>query len=446
MDRIDWENPVSDHPLNQGLVSWWLAGDENPYWGGPKYFDLLYETNAALSGPTWGTRINPALGFDGTDDYCELDNAVASHVSKPSLPITIEAAVYVASLGAARSIFSNDYKATAYTGVNLILLSTGEVYAAYGDNTGTGSTSRRSGFTGAGVATAGSLLHIVATIRGATDMSISVNGISRSVSYSGSGGAMAYSTGAGRIGYSAFSGFFSGSVHSVRLYGRDVPQPHISTLYDEFRQGYPGVLNRLPKRFFFSLAGGGEVSITPNDATHAHTAESPAITQVHAISPADATHGHTVESPAITQVHAISPSDATHAHTAESPTVTQVHSLAPTDATHGHTAESPSVSEGVAVFPADALHGHTAESPALTQVHIVSPADALHGHAAESPLITQVHVISPADALHAHYADAAVVSTAGQVFVLATWFPTLVGPDTRPHSIEGPSTLFHSLQ
>lgn len=51
---VDWQNPISAHPLNRGLVAWWLAGDENPFWGGPQFRDLFNKTHLSLrTGTTW---------------------------------------------------------------------------------------------------------------------------------------------------------------------------------------------------------------------------------------------------------------------------------------------------------------------------------------------------------------------------------------------------------
>ncbi len=87
---------------------------------------------------------------------------------------------------------------------------------------------------------------------------------------------------------------------------------------------------------------GASVEVVPDDASHAHTVTSPAVTQTHILAPADATHGHTATSPTVTPV--IGPSSATHTHTATSPAVTQTHIVAPSSSSHGHTASSPAVS------------------------------------------------------------------------------------------------------
>ena len=52
-DSVDWQNPVSDHPLNNGLVAWWLAGSPGAY-GGNTWRDLTNKHIGTLtSSPTW---------------------------------------------------------------------------------------------------------------------------------------------------------------------------------------------------------------------------------------------------------------------------------------------------------------------------------------------------------------------------------------------------------
>lgn len=71
---IDLANPVNvHHPLNLGLISWWLAV---PGLDGGKYFyDLCGRNDGTLTnGPTWSNNIPPgavsrSLSFDGVNDF-----------------------------------------------------------------------------------------------------------------------------------------------------------------------------------------------------------------------------------------------------------------------------------------------------------------------------------------------------------------------------------------
>lgn len=77
---INTGGPVSDHPLNYGLVGWWLPLPGNQ--GGSRLFDLKGKYPATLkNAPGWcgGRSAFAALSFDATDDYVEqasLGNAI----------------------------------------------------------------------------------------------------------------------------------------------------------------------------------------------------------------------------------------------------------------------------------------------------------------------------------------------------------------------------------
>lgn len=107
------------------------------------------------------------------------------------------------------------------------------------------------------------------------------------------------------------------------------------------------------------------VSITVQDATHAHTADSPALTQANVLVAADALHAHAADSPALTQANQLVPQDALHGHTAESPALVQANVLAPADAVHAHTADNVGLVFGALLEVADALHIHITDSPTL---------------------------------------------------------------------------------
>jgi len=40
MSAIDWVNPITSHPLNRGLVGWWLASPTKPDWSTLRLLDL----------------------------------------------------------------------------------------------------------------------------------------------------------------------------------------------------------------------------------------------------------------------------------------------------------------------------------------------------------------------------------------------------------------------
>jgi hypothetical protein len=158
-------------------------------------------------------------------------------------------------------------------------------------------------------------------------------------------------------------------------------------------------------------------NVVPGDATHAQTADQPALTQVHEIAVDSATHAQTADAPGVVSVHVLAPSDAVHAQAAEEPTLTQVHVVGPEDATHAQTADQPDVTQAHALAVSDALHTQTADEPVLTQAHAVSANDAAHSQSAESPALTQVHDIGSEDATHAQTAERPNLSLDGAIVV-----------------------------
>ncbi|OGC95308.1 MAG: hypothetical protein A2W25_05170 [candidate division Zixibacteria bacterium RBG_16_53_22] len=145
-----------------------------------------------------------------------------------------------------------------------------------------------------------------------------------------------------------------------------------------------------------------------DDASHAHTAESPALTQHNVLAVQDGAHAHTAETIALVQHNILGIDDAAHGHTAENPTLTAHEastSLTVQDASHSHTADSLALTQHNILSIQDGAHAHTAETPALTQHNILSIADATHGHQAENISLTQHNVLSIADASHGHQAD-----------------------------------------
>jgi hypothetical protein len=83
-DHIDLGNPVSDHPLNRSLASWWLPLPGRA--GGSRLFDIKGGKHGTLTnGPTWvsGGSGLAALSLDGTDDHadCALSSTATDNFS-----------------------------------------------------------------------------------------------------------------------------------------------------------------------------------------------------------------------------------------------------------------------------------------------------------------------------------------------------------------------------
>lgn len=153
---------------------------------------------------------------------------------------------------------------------------------------------------------------------------------------------------------------------------------------------------------------GGTVSLTPASCSHAHTADSPSITQTQTLTPGDASHTHTADDVTLTQEQTLTVDDATHSHTADTTSISQAVPLAPADATHAHTAEDVTLTvDAITLTVADATHLHTADTVAITQEQTLTVADATHSHTADNvSLSINAIELTVDDATHAHMADA----------------------------------------
>jgi hypothetical protein len=191
------------------------------------------------------------------------------------------------------------------------------------------------------------------------------------------------------------------------------------------------------------------LALTSNDAAHAHTAASPALTQTFVFTPNGAQHEHTAASPALVtpypvdqaaHVHAagepalrhlsewsdpatvyvLTPDEASHAHAADAPAITQHHLLAADDATHAHTASSPTLATRVILpDPDQTSHGHTAGESLVRHLsewsdpgggttdtaYLLVSVDARHTHTASAPTLALRVALTANGAAHSHTAS-----------------------------------------
>lgn len=82
------------------------------------------------------------------------------------------------------------------------------------------------------------------------------------------------------------------------------------------------------------------VDLLVDDATHAHSTDAIALTQVHVLTVADATHAQSTDAIALTQVHVLTVNDSTHAQSTDSIALTQTHVLTVDDALHSQSTDS----------------------------------------------------------------------------------------------------------
>lgn len=166
-----------------------------------------------------------------------------------------------------------------------------------------------------------------------------------------------------------------------------------------------------------------------SEATHAHSADSPVLTQAHELAVSEATHAQAADSPVLTQAHTLAVGEATHAHSTDGIDLVEHKTLAVDEAGHAQSVDGIALTQTHQLDVAEASHAHNADSPVLTQVHNLAVADADHAHSADSPVLTQAHALAVDESSHSHSADNVTLDIS----------VTLVVQDgTHGHSVESP--------
>jgi hypothetical protein len=162
---------------------------------------------------------------------------------------------------------------------------------------------------------------------------------------------------------------------------------------------------------------GVEVNLTVASASHGHSVDNVAITQVHGLTVASGSHAQSAESPVLTQVYEIAAQPASHAHIAETLALTQLHELVAQDATHSHAAANVVIVQSHELVAQDASHAHTSDTPVIAVIHNLEVQAASHGHVAESLTLSQVHELAVDSATHLHTAQSPIVKTISIVYL-----------------------------
>lgn len=246
MKQVDWQNPVNwNAPLNRGLVSWWMAGQSSPYWGGPLFRDLCNRHNGNNQGsPFWTGAVGRPNGFgsivfDATDNYVTTEakpgiiHTMASWVYVNSFPITS----YLAILSQIDNSNYNVWLATKISGPNEIL------FYHNSDSLGTSAIG--------GIST-NIWYHVVQTRDGdsiTNGFKVYLNGILYDQDNSG---VSAVHNGPLWFGSQESGGtpirFMDGYIDDVRLYNYSLSASQVYSLYQTSRLGYPVELNRYRRR------------------------------------------------------------------------------------------------------------------------------------------------------------------------------------------------------
>ncbi|HEY4309482.1 MAG TPA: BNR-4 repeat-containing protein [Pirellulales bacterium] len=171
-------------------------------------------------------KIGSGAAFDGSSQYIDLSNNANLKIALPAtLSFWIKKdASYNASTN--YSFLNNDIVfggagGAGRFGIDIEDGGSGTIFVAFGDGTGGGTYRAKEGATALSNATD---YFITCVVRGATDMTIYLNGADDGGSYSGTGGTLAYGSGSGSIGLVQGStnggsngGFFFGKMDEVRI-------------------------------------------------------------------------------------------------------------------------------------------------------------------------------------------------------------------------------------
>ena len=142
-------------------------------------------------------RSAAALAFDGIDDSIELGD----RFNDLMLPFSIAVWVYrpAAAGEGLRALFVSDDEPGRYAGIWFQTDGPGHPSVTFADGGGSGGAFRRT-LTANSAIPADTWVHLVATVRGATDMTLYVNGAQVAGSYSGTGGPLLHTPAPARIG------------------------------------------------------------------------------------------------------------------------------------------------------------------------------------------------------------------------------------------------------
>ncbi|MGE0635469.1 MAG: LamG-like jellyroll fold domain-containing protein [Bacteroidia bacterium] len=157
---------------------------------------------------------------------------------KCQFPFTFSTWIKSNALGARNPIFMNEDHGSAYSGVWINLLQTGEVIASIGNGGVPGSASRKSATTTTQLV-AGTWYHIAVVFNSLSDIDIYVNGAPQTVTYSGAGDALYYymvSGTAGKIGSgvngSGTNAYFNGAIDDLRFWNVALVDIQVQALYN----------------------------------------------------------------------------------------------------------------------------------------------------------------------------------------------------------------------
>ena len=253
---VDYASPIADHPLNKGLVSWWLPLNNNK--GGLRLFDIAGPNDGTLkNGVNWISNSNvfegSGLSFDGSNDYVDCGNVSTFN---GATKLTVASWVKITTAADYSGVFGK--------------MTTGNV-GAFMSSGGLGSGNNLGMFVGARVGansedgfssgsnfSAGTWNHWVYRFDGDASgnsgkLRAFLNGNELSLTYRGiipstiSSNSQILDFGSGNLGVLTA---LNGSIGCVHLYSRALSTFEIGSLYYELLGGFTQTLNRFNRRSY----------------------------------------------------------------------------------------------------------------------------------------------------------------------------------------------------
>lgn len=211
-------------------------------------------TGTVVGGVTLASaaRVGTGAALDGTSGYISLGHTAAT---RPSLPITMAAWVYLTSTANGMILTTDEFDNFKYCGAHMQVIGAA-VSAEIGNCAGGNASNFRAGYTSTTILSLNTWYHVAIVINAYNNMQIYVNGTLTTASGSGAATALGYTaSNDGYIGYRGGSGptYFPGSVDDVALWNVALTAAEIKTIYD--RQNIRST-GQVKSRIFDSQATG----------------------------------------------------------------------------------------------------------------------------------------------------------------------------------------------
>lgn len=275
MRYVDTTNPVvSHHPLNQGLVGWWMA--LNPTSGGRQFFDLLQLcpgtlTNLTGAGAGWRAQtrvgsLGPALRFTNTGLGAAAEHVTVGNPTRTQLTGNVSMSIWFnadAFTVVNARLFVKQVTANANPFINYGIYLPGASTAAFWHATG-GSGTGTSATTGATLGT-DTWHHITGTYDG-SNIRIYHNGrlIATTAQAGGTTGNNASTLYFGGNPQSGIANeTFDGWLDDGRIWDRALSADEVEWLYHESLAGYPETLARVGGQDAFHTAAAPDRAFRP---------------------------------------------------------------------------------------------------------------------------------------------------------------------------------------